>query len=340
MLRKIDRNSSESLQMQLYQALKEWFINEFTTDDLLPTELVIAKESGLSQGTVRIALDKLVQEEIIVRVPGRGTQLNKNYKIKLNKYHIGVILSEVDFFNNTIWEYAWINHLEIINGIVENNIPYNVSTEFISEDYLDENSQENFDGYILWPFIKKETIETLVKPWIQLDYSIDMKQGFKLLAEDVVLRNHQNIGYIGFTSGDRVKVINRVLKKAGVLCLSENSIYECGGSEAEAYRACIELFQKQPDLDCLICSTDVRARGAIKYIKELHWDIPGKIAVYGFDGTRNYNRSLPSLTTCQFDWKNPGNFAVSNIRSLLDGGKLFKYSPTRGKMVFRNSTRS
>lgn len=339
MMCKIDRNSSDSLQKQLYLALKEWFIKDFTAEDLLPTEKAIAKESGLSQGTVRIALDKLVREDIILRVPGRGTQLNRDYKIKLKKYHIGVILSEVDFFDNNIWEYAWINHLEIINGIVDSNISYNISTEFISEDYLEEECKKDCDGFILWPFVKKDVIDTLQKPWIQLDYRIDMKQGFKLLAEDVVLREHRNVGYIGFTSGDRVKVINEVFRNAGLQILNSDCIYECGGSEAEAYRACMELLREKPDLDCLICSTDVRARGAIKYIKERQWDIPGKIAIYGFDGTRNNTRISPSLTTCRFDWKAPGRFVVSQIRNRLDGDRLSSYTPIKGQMVLLNSTR-
>ena len=338
-MRKIDRNSSESLQNQLYQALKEWFIHDFTAEDLLPTEIAIAKESGLSQGTVRIALDKLVREDIILRVPGRGTQLNKDYKIKLKKYHIGVILSEIDFFDNNIWEYAWINHLEIINGIVESNIPFNISTEFISEDYLEENCNKDFDGFILWPFVKKDIVVRLEKPWIQLDYRIDMKQGFELLARDAVLRKHKHIGYIGFTSGDRVQVINRVLLESGLEAIGSGCIYECGGSEAEAYRACMELLREAPDLDCLICSTDVRARGAVKYIKEMNWEIPGKIAVYGFDGARKNSRCFPSLTTCRFDWKAPGNFVVSQIRNKLDGNRLSDYVPTKGKMVLLDSTR-
>jgi len=336
---KIDRNSSVPLQKQLYKALKAWFVSDFSSSDLLPTELAISKEFGISQGTVRIALDKLVGEEIIVRIPGRGTLLNPDYKIKLSKYRIGVILSEIDFFTNTIWEYAWINHLEIINGIVESNIPFNISTEFISEDYLDESCCDLYDGFILWPYVQNSLTGMLGKPWVQLDYRIDMPRGFRQLAEDVVLRKHQKVGYIGFTSGGRIETINKTFKKGGLPPLKEDVIYECGGSAAEAYRSCMELMNRNPGLDCLICSTDLRAQGALQYLQEQGLDVPGQVAVYGFDGTRNNRRIRPSLTTCRFDWQAPGAFAVKQIRCLLDGEELSEYQPVRGSLVLQDSTR-
>lgn len=335
----IDRNSPLPLQRQLYLALKEWFVSEFSTDDVLPSELAISKQYGISQGTVRIALDNLVKEGLIARIPGRGSFLNPDFKIKLKKYNVGVILSEVDFFSNTIWEYVWINHLEIINGIVASNLPFNLSTEFISEDYFSEAGNDEYDGFILWPFLQKSLMNLIKKPCVHLEYKVDLRDGFRKVARDVVKRDHGKAGYIGFTSGGRIEELNKVFRESPLGALPEERVFECGGSAAEAYRSCMELISRHPDVDCLICSTDIRAQGALQYLKEQGIDVPGDVAVYGFDGTRDNRKTSPALTTCRFDWKFPGTFAVEQLRSLLDGGEVAAFHPTKGTLILQESTR-
>lgn len=46
----------------------------YNDQEMMPTELALAKEFGLSRGTIRRAYDSLVAEGLVVRAPGRGTQ--------------------------------------------------------------------------------------------------------------------------------------------------------------------------------------------------------------------------------------------------------------------------
>jgi DNA-binding transcriptional regulator YhcF (GntR family) len=170
----MDRKSPIPLQHQLYESLKAWFTSEFPAPDRLPTEIEIAARYALSRGTVRIALDRLVQEGLIARIAGKGTYLNPDYLVRLRKYRIGVILSEVDFFTNTIWEYAWTNHLEIINGIMESNLPNNLTTELVSEDHFSQECNADYDGFILWPYVQGGVKKLVEKPFVQMSYAIDI----------------------------------------------------------------------------------------------------------------------------------------------------------------------
>jgi len=62
----------------LYQQVKELMLMRLTDrswapGDLLPSEGVLASEFGVSQGTVRKALDELTSENLLRRSQGRGT---------------------------------------------------------------------------------------------------------------------------------------------------------------------------------------------------------------------------------------------------------------------------
>ena len=334
----IDRKSPVPIQHQLYSLLKEWFISSFAEEDTLPTEIVVAEKYNVSRGTVRAAMDNLVKEGLISRTSGKGSFLTKKFYIQLKKYKIGIILSDIDFFTNSIWEYTWSTHLEIINGIIRSNIEYNVSTELVSEKYIPLAENRNFDGYIVWPHVHQDVISNLKKPYVLLNYEIDMKNGFSKLAENVLKKNYKNISYIGFTMGGRIETVNSVLKANNSNIITPENIFECGGNPREAYIACSRLFEVNPEVDCVLCSTDLRAQGVIEYLVELGVNIPEQVSVYGFDGSREVGTKDIQITTCSFDWTYPGSFAVKKIRSVLDNRKVPEYVSPQGIFIQRNST--
>jgi len=337
-MEKIDRKKPASLQHQVYHALKDWFVNSFTLEETLPTEKFISEKFNVSRGTVRTALENLVNEGLIERIPGKGSFLTQKFQINLKKYRIGVILSDIDFFTNTIWEYNWFSHLEIINGIMSNNLEYNISTELISEKHFSPDDNKKYDGYIVWPYVHNEIISLFTKPYVLLRYEINMIQGFSLVAEKVAKNHYKNISYIGFTSGKRIETINSILEKLGQKPIAPGNIIECGGSSQEAYRSCVQLIQTNPSVDCIICSTDYRAEGVIQYLNESGIHVPAQVSVYGFDGTKKNSSTLPSISTCSFDWTYPGLFSVKAIRALLDNQKLPEYENPKGNYIQREST--
>src|SRR3546814_14076323 len=62
----------------LYQQVKDLLIGRligsyWKPGDLLPSEMQLAEELGVSQGTVRKALDEMTADNLLVRRQGRGT---------------------------------------------------------------------------------------------------------------------------------------------------------------------------------------------------------------------------------------------------------------------------
>ncbi len=67
----------------LYRQVKDAFVKRMAdgiwpAGFLLPSETMLAQEVGVSQGTVRKALDELEAENLVVRVQGKGTFVSQH----------------------------------------------------------------------------------------------------------------------------------------------------------------------------------------------------------------------------------------------------------------------
>lgn len=77
-MKKIDLNSSKPLHLQAEEILRE-LINkeEYINGKLLPDEVTLASELGISRNTLRQSINKLVFEGLLVRKKGFGTKVVK-----------------------------------------------------------------------------------------------------------------------------------------------------------------------------------------------------------------------------------------------------------------------
>lgn len=75
----IDLHSHIPLYVQLEQYLRELIQQEeYQKGKLLPSEVDMAAQFGVSRNTLRAAIDKLVQENLVIRKKGVGTVVNKH----------------------------------------------------------------------------------------------------------------------------------------------------------------------------------------------------------------------------------------------------------------------
>lgn len=75
----IDPHSHIPLYVQLEQYLRELIQQEeYQNGKLLPSEVEMAARFGVSRNTLRAAIDKLVQENLVTRKKGVGTMVNKH----------------------------------------------------------------------------------------------------------------------------------------------------------------------------------------------------------------------------------------------------------------------
>jgi DNA-binding LacI/PurR family transcriptional regulator len=104
------------------------------------------------------------------------------------------------------------------------------------------------------------------------------------------------------------------------------------------YHAMRELLARSPDLDAVFSANDLMAIGALRALREAGLDVPGDVAVVGFDDVPAASTSQPQLTTVAQEIDPMGRrLAELLLQQLGTGGEpVHEVLPTR--LVLRESS--
>lgn len=113
---------------------------------------------------------------------------------------------------------------------------------------------------------------------------------------------HRNIAFMGinasyeFVSSDREKGYRRAMAEAGIVVpegwiVRSDYDFSAGLSESE------ELFKRHPELDAILCSTDIMAFNTIKSLKRMGIRVPQDVSVTGYDDSPFAMLSTPQITS-------------------------------------------
>ncbi|WIM95161.1 LacI family DNA-binding transcriptional regulator [Actinoplanes oblitus] len=110
-------------------------------------------------------------------------------------------------------------------------------------------------------------------------------------------------------------------------------------SEAWGRRAAGLLLARGPAFDAVICGNDQIARGLAETLRESGRDVPGDVAVTGFD---NWDviaeASRPPLTSVDMDLEGLGRAAAGLLLSAIDGEPSPGAHPHPPRLIIRDST--
>jgi LacI family sucrose operon transcriptional repressor len=112
---------------------------------------------------------------------------------------------------------------------------------------------------------------------------------------------------------DRVNALRRAGFDADGLPMRTANFDAQGG-----YRAMQDLLEKYPDLDSVICATDVIAHGAMKALREKGRRIPEDVRIAGIGNNWADLVSQPELTTVQLFQKRCGSEAARLLLKLIE----------------------
>ncbi|HMD82012.1 MAG TPA: substrate-binding domain-containing protein, partial [Anaerolineales bacterium] len=133
------------------------------------------------------------------------------------------------------------------------------------------------------------------------------------------------------------------LLKAGLPPSSLNSA-EGDWSAASGAAAVVELMKTYPEMDAIFVANDQMAIGAMQIIKERGLQIPGDIAMIGYDNIAESAFSSPPLTTIAQDFESMGaktiELLVDVINAQRDGNDLSALQPIRlpADLIVRKSS--
>lgn len=110
-------------------------------------------------------------------------------------------------------------------------------------------------------------------------------------------------------------------------------------SEGWGWAAATLLFDQHPDVDAIFCASDQVARGVMDTLRERDRDVPGDIAVIGFDNWEVLSANArPPLTSIDMNLQVLGRTAAQALFAALDGVPRSGTEAQPCRLVIRNST--
>lgn len=211
-------DKSDSLYMTIYNYLKENILNNCYANGVrIPTEMELAKQFYVSRITSKRALNALVEDGLIVRIPGKGSYV-KDYYIK----HQGIMLNSGIKKSIALVMGGYSNSfgLDILNGVMDTaeemslNMVLKATYSFQEKEgqIITSLMNSGVSGIIVQPAQGELYSEAILKavysgyPIVMIDrkmqginapfVGIDNQAMGALATEKLIEKNHRNIALI------------------------------------------------------------------------------------------------------------------------------------------------
>ena len=170
----------------------------------------------------------------------------------------------------------------------------------------------------------------VVEAWVSND-AVDMAVGYstrgaiQAMASLLIRRGCRRIGFVGYEGAssrrytERLPAFRECLEAAGL-----DSHRICFVDEADGFgagpKALDDLCRIDPEIDGVICPTDIVAAGVLFECSRRGWKIPERLAVTGWGDYEIASEITPGLTTLQPNAYEMGAKGAELIISRASGG--------------------
>ena len=304
--------------------------------DRLPGERALAAELGFSYMTVRKAVENLVNEGLLYKVPTKGTFIADQKANKTTTRTIGYFLDSRIAGGLSSPYYSMI-----FNAIEKQATRQGYSLVYFS-DSSDSNLQmilQKLDGVIASSFLRIENLIQQMKaivPVVAIDNSVADKTIPSVIVDNFNAQiqsvdylcslGHQHIGfmtgledsdvgknrYAGYKSG----LIKQGIEVDPALVFRGNYTFGSGVSGAQYF---LELEQRP---SAIICANDSMALGAISKLHQEGLEVPADMSIVGFDDIDIARQITPPLTTVSVPIDEIASCAFNMLTSLIEGRTL------------------
>lgn len=175
------------------------------------------------------------------------------------------------------------------------------------------------------------------KPVVQLDKISDHLETPKVIVDDS-MGAYQAVSHLisqGYTKiahlRGRLDVKNAIDRFEGYakamvdnqLKINDSWIKNCSSiTEDEGYQFAKELMESENPPDAFFCITDLVAWGAMRYLREAGYKIPGDIGIVGFSNWKLAEVMSPGLTSVDQHGYEIGNKAAEVLIELIENQEL------------------
>lgn len=357
-----------SLYAQILHFYRERILSgEFPVGTQLPTEMEIAQQHQISRGTVRQALNILVNEGLVERVQGRGTFVcsslsTHDKKIETSEEkNIGLILC-----GSTDDELS----MDILVGVEQEAKSRGYHLNFA---FAEDNAQQlaldiarmrmHTNGLIIFPLsdiLYDEAIAQLKHdqmpfvlidrylPDIESDYvGVDNVRGGYRATEHLITLGHIRIGFAYSSSGgflttsvhNRWEGYQKALKAYDLPYDEAMLLRDAPSATAEPPNVYDEYLLRSNRPSAIFAVNDGVVLGLLLAAQRCHIGVPEELAIIGFDDISYAAHVNPPLTTIAQPRKEiglrAGNLLIDRIEGQVVGPPRHIELPTR--LIVRES---
>ena len=279
---------------------------------------VLNGSSKVNQQTRERVLEVIGRLEFVPKAEARARALKRNYRI-------GIL---VPFFTAP----SFVQRLRGVAATLPTDyelVVYAVNSTQLLDGYLASLPLTgNLDGLIVMSLAINETqaqhlsnnhLETVLIEYPQTGFStveIDDIKGGKLAAEYLVAKGHRRIAFLGDTNlpeyaihpiSQRLLGFRQKLNELGI-SLPDQYVRLASYSLEQARQVAADFLKLPVPPTAIFAATDLQAMGVIMVARQMGLNIPGDLAVMGFDNLDM--AELMELTTIQQPLDESGRVAV------------------------------
>ena len=304
--------------------------------DKLPGERALATRLGFSYMTVRKAVDNLVNEGLLYKIPTKGTFIADQKANKVKTRTIGYFLDSRIAGGLSSPYYSMI-----FNAIEKQAARKNYSLVYFSDTSTSNLHAvlKKLDGVIASSFLRVENLIQEIKaivPVVAIDNSVADKtipsviiDNFNAQVQSVdhlCSLGHQRIGFMtGLEDSDVGKnryegyqssLIKQKIEVVPTLVFRGHYTFDSGVSGAQYF---LELDDRPT---AIICANDSMALGAINKLHQEGLEVARHMSIVGFDDIDIAHQVTPPLTTVSVPVDEIASCAFNMLKSLIDGRTL------------------
>jgi GntR family transcriptional regulator, arabinose operon transcriptional repressor len=317
----IDRNSTTPIYRQIYDDINLRIQQgEYTIGRMLPSENKLCSMYGVERATIRRALELMLNDGKIAKIPGLGTSLvgtdvNTDTKRRTLLFLLPKGLHNADRisepFNAKLMDA--MEHECLQSGF-----------DLLYKSYTKNDTAEdlirtcNPSGVFFTSSLPVELYKMLHSkkiPAVLVNQShpiypsvcLDNRGGAKMVMEYLFALGHKDIGFICGTAGDQIQSsrysgYREALENNGI-ALNADWILQGDWSMESGQEAMQQLLKKTHLPTALFAANDSMAIGAMMESIDSGISVPDTISIVGFDNIDQSWFVRPSLTTVAVDYQ-------------------------------------
>ncbi len=319
----------------IYEALKRKITYEDFPEGRIPNEKELASELQVSRGTLRKALLKLEQNDLIERIRSRGTFVKNIADTGSKRSILCIIYPEIKIQSPFIYVFPGIEFEAKRYGYEVITISFKQVEDMTPENFNKLFTAKDFAGMLLC--MKRDHIRE-DSPWSQAEFpgvvpfaasesnfpgnlaiiNSNSCENWRHGVEYLLACGHRRIGCIASISNlDRIrrmpeKEYRRLLAANGADDSSE-LIVRANYDKQEIQQAVDYFLDLRNPPTALLCHSDFYAIYAYEALAQRGWEVPGDIAVMGTCGYPGSEFLEVPLSTVSYNYYDCGRQAVQLI---------------------------